>query len=69
MVTQTKYQTQTQQTWSHRLHTHNVTTLNLLRNLAEDLSLDSILTGGRFLLLKASSCASISEQSMEALVA
>ena len=42
----------------------------LLRNLAEDRSLDSILTGGRggFLLLKASSCASMAVQSIEALV-
>ena len=45
-------------------------TRGLLRNLAEDRSLDSILTaaGGGFLLLKASSCASMAEQSIEALV-
>ena len=40
----------------------------LLRNLAEDRSLDSILTGGGFLLLKASSCASMAVQSIAALV-
>ena len=48
----------------------SVTRTLVLRNLAEDRSLDSILTagGGGFLRLKASSWASMAEQSMEALV-